>query len=88
MDDVAGILDPHGKAHAAGREMAGALDRGGQRGMGHAGRLLDQGPDLATLNRSELDKLARELDIKGRSKMTRDELADAVAAARKKAGAA
>jgi DNA end-binding protein Ku len=53
-----------------------------------AGPAPDQGPDLATLNRSELDKLARELDIKGRSKMTRDELADAVAAARKKAGAA
>ena len=43
--------------------------------------------DLASLSKAELDKMARDLDIKGRSKMTRDELADAVAAARS-AGAA
>jgi DNA end-binding protein Ku len=39
------------------------------------------GPDLSTLSKSELDKMARDLDIKGRSKMSRDELAEAVAAA-------
>ena len=43
-------------------------------------------PDLANLSRAELDKMARELDIKGRSKMSRDELAEAVAA--RSAGAA
>ncbi len=43
--------------------------------------------DLSDLSKADLDKLARDLDIKGRSKMTRDELAEAVAAARS-AGAA
>jgi DNA end-binding protein Ku len=44
--------------------------------------------DLDDLSKADLDKLARELDIKGRSKMSRDELAKAVTAARRKAGAA
>ncbi|WP_158895369.1 Ku protein [Amycolatopsis anabasis] len=39
--------------------------------------------DLAELSKADLDKLARELDVKGRSKMTRAELEKAVAAARK-----
>jgi DNA end-binding protein Ku len=43
--------------------------------------------DLSDLSKADLDKLARDLDIKGRSKMTRDELAEAVSAARS-AGAA
>lgn len=43
--------------------------------------------DLTALSKSELDRLARDLDIKGRSKMSRDDLAKAVAAARS-AGAA
>jgi DNA end-binding protein Ku len=43
--------------------------------------------DLDGLNKADLDKLARDLDIKGRSKMSRDELAKAVATARR-AGAA
>jgi DNA end-binding protein Ku len=47
----------------------------------------DDGEDLAKLSKAELDKMARDLDIKGRSKMNRDELAEAVAAARS-AGAA
>jgi DNA end-binding protein Ku len=47
----------------------------------------DSGPDLSNLSKTELDKMARDLDIKGRSKMTRDELEEAVASARS-AGAA
>jgi DNA end-binding protein Ku len=43
--------------------------------------------DLDSLSKADLDKLARELDIKGRSKMSRDELSKAVAEARR-AGAA
>jgi DNA end-binding protein Ku len=43
--------------------------------------------DLDGLNKADLDKLARDLDIKGRSKMSRDELSKAVATARS-AGAA
>jgi DNA end-binding protein Ku len=43
--------------------------------------------DLSGLNKADLDKLARDLDIKGRSKMSRDELEKAVTAARS-AGAA
>ncbi|GAA3047482.1 Ku protein [Actinokineospora globicatena] len=41
--------------------------------------------DLDTLSKADLDKLARELDIKGRSKMTRDELQKAVAATTRRA---
>ncbi|WP_424185720.1 Ku protein [Actinokineospora sp. G85] len=37
--------------------------------------------DLGSLTKAELDKMARELDVKGRSKMTRDQLQDAVATA-------
>jgi DNA end-binding protein Ku len=44
--------------------------------------------DLDELSKADLDKLARELDIKGRSKMSRDDLVKAVASARSKAGAA
>lgn len=43
--------------------------------------------DLGSLSKADLDKLARDLDIKGRSKMSRDELSKAVAEARS-AGAA
>lgn len=38
--------------------------------------------DLSGFTKSDLDKLARELDVKGRSKMTRDELQAAVESAR------
>lgn len=47
----------------------------------------DNGEDLTSLSKAELDKIARDLDIKGRSKMSRDELAEAVSSARS-AGAA
>jgi DNA end-binding protein Ku len=39
------------------------------------------GGGAATLSKSELEERARELDIPGRSKMTKDELAEAVASA-------
>lgn len=37
--------------------------------------------ELSSLTKAELDKLARDLDVKGRSKMTRDELEEAVKSA-------
>jgi DNA end-binding protein Ku len=48
----------------------------------------DADEELADLTKADLDKLARDLDVKGRSKMSRDELIKAVADARRKAGAA
>jgi DNA end-binding protein Ku len=48
----------------------------------------DSGDELADLSKADLDKLARELDIKGRSKMSRDELVKAVAKQKKSVGAA
>ncbi|GAB3451205.1 non-homologous end joining protein Ku [Actinophytocola sediminis] len=48
----------------------------------------DTEEELADLSKADLDKLARDLDVKGRSKMSRDELTRAVADARRKAGAA
>jgi DNA end-binding protein Ku len=44
-------------------------------------------PDLDDMSKADLDKLAKELDIKGRSKMNRDELAKAVADAQSTAAA-
>ncbi|WP_285503449.1 Ku protein [Actinokineospora sp. NBRC 105648] len=41
----------------------------------------EQEQDLSSLSKADLDKMARELDVKGRSKMTRDELEKAVSAA-------
>jgi DNA end-binding protein Ku len=57
-------------------------DDGGKR----RGASKDSGQDLSSLSKAELDKMARDLDIKGRSKMSRDELEQAVAGA--SAGAA
>jgi DNA end-binding protein Ku len=44
-------------------------------------------PKLSEMSKSELDGLARELGIKGRSRMTRAELAKAVGRARRRPGA-
>ncbi|HWC78467.1 MAG TPA: Ku protein [Pseudonocardiaceae bacterium] len=41
----------------------------------------DSGQDVDSMSKAELDKLARELEVKGRSRMNRDELAAAVTAA-------
>ncbi len=53
---------------------------------GSAGRAAEEeapgSPDLSGMTKAELDKLARELDVKGRSKLTRDELRKAVERAR------
>jgi DNA end-binding protein Ku len=43
--------------------------------------------ELDDMSKADLDKLAKELDIKGRSKMNRDELAKAVAEAQRTAAA-
>lgn len=64
------------------RESASSDEDGGKRRAASAG---DE-PDVANLSKAELDKMARDLGIKGRSKMSRDELAEAVAA--RSAGAA
>ena len=65
-------------AGSGGRESAG---RGGGRSRTQA----DTGPkdeDLSAMNKSQLAALATELDIPGRSKLTRDELETAVRRAR------
>ena len=67
-----------GGRESAGRESAG---RGGGRSRTQA----DTGPrdeDLSEMNKSQLAALATELDIPGRSKLTRDELETAVRRAR------
>lgn len=50
-----------------------------------ASKKRDSRDDLRELSKAELMALARELDLPGRSSMTRDELAKAVAKARKRA---
>jgi DNA end-binding protein Ku len=67
-----------GSRGSGGRESAG---RGGERSRTQA----DTGPkdeDLSAMNKSQLAALATELDIPGRSKLTRDELETAVRRAR------
>jgi DNA end-binding protein Ku len=67
-----------GSRGSGGRESAG-------RGGGHPRTQADTGPedeDLSAMNKSQLAALATELDIPGRSKLTRDELETAVRRAR------
>jgi DNA end-binding protein Ku len=49
------------------------------------GRSKKKAVDLSELSKAELEKMARDLDVKGRSKMTRAELEKAVSSPRKKA---
>jgi DNA end-binding protein Ku len=59
--------------------------RDGRRGGGRDGARKqaagDGAPDLSELSKAELSAMARELDVKGRSSMSRAELQEAVAAA-------
>ncbi|MBP2370664.1 non-homologous end joining protein Ku [Pseudonocardia parietis] len=48
-------------------------------------RSADPGTDLRSATKAELQRMARELDVPGRSSMNRDELADAVGSAGRKA---
>jgi DNA end-binding protein Ku len=52
--------------------------RSGKRG---GGQRRGKRPDPADLSKADLDRLARKLDISGRSKMSKDELAKAISAA-------
>ncbi len=66
------------------KRSGGRAGAGGSGEAGGSGRRTAKGSDvdLATLTKSELDAMARELKVPGRSKMNRDELAEAVGAAR------
>jgi DNA end-binding protein Ku len=77
----AGREDGH-RQKGASRE-----DASGQEDAGRAGRR-GGGPDLAHATKAQLAELARELDIPGRSRMSRDELAAAVERAQANARAA
>ncbi|HLH59067.1 MAG TPA: Ku protein [Streptosporangiaceae bacterium] len=64
----------------------GSGTRGGSGGR-RRGAKADQGTpgdDLAAMNKSQLSALAAELDISGRSRMSRDELAAAIGEARRR----
>lgn len=54
--------------------------RRGKRTAG--GSAADQQADLSGLNKTELEHMAKDLDVKGRSRMSRDELEEAVSEAR------
>lgn len=47
-------------------------------GMPESAARKESAPDPSTLSKADLDRMARELDIRGRSRMTRSELVDAV----------
>jgi DNA end-binding protein Ku len=54
--------------------------KGRARGSGSRSRTsAKKGPDLSELTKAELDRMARDLDVKGRSKMSRAELERAIA---------
>lgn len=71
-------------------EQSVAAARGKRPGNAHQGGRIDRGThggrdgehDLAAMSKSDLYELAQELDVAGRSSMTKDELADAIGAAR------
>ncbi|GHF59525.1 DNA end-binding protein Ku [Amycolatopsis bartoniae] len=52
--------------------------KGGRKKASSSGSSKKKAPDLSGLSKAELDKMARELDVKGRSKMSRAELEKAV----------
>jgi DNA end-binding protein Ku len=72
-----------GREDARGQERGGREDARGEEGAGQGG-----GSDLAQATKARLAELARELDIPGRSRMSRDELAAAVERAQADARAA
>ncbi len=61
-----------------GREGKGAKSRAEERAAKSRGKRRQPEPDLSELTKDELDRMARDLDIKGRSKMRRDELEKAL----------
>ena len=61
-----------GSSGSGGSGGSGKKASGGKSGKGSAK------PDLSELSKSDLDKMARELDIKGRSKMNRADLEKAI----------
>jgi DNA end-binding protein Ku len=77
----------HGRKDTGHQGRAGREDARGQEGTGRAGRQ-GGGPDLTQATKAQLAELARELDIPGRSRMSRDELAAAVERAQADARAA
>jgi DNA end-binding protein Ku len=75
--DLMAALEASVKKAKAGRDAA----RGGAPSRGS-----DGGDDVGDMSKDDLYEEAQRLDIPGRSKMTKDELADAVAAAGSKKG--
>ncbi|WP_034240961.1 Rho termination factor N-terminal domain-containing protein, partial [Saccharomonospora iraqiensis] len=71
------------KPARGGRRGAGKRDEGTRAGKDGDGERADKagrasGPDLSELTKAELDRRARDLGIRGRSKMNRAELEQAV----------
>jgi DNA end-binding protein Ku len=65
----------------AALERSVADARGGKKPAKRSRQDSDGAPDLSGISKADLTKMARELDVKGRSSMSRAELQDAVAAA-------
>ncbi|MDQ3154584.1 MAG: Ku protein [Actinomycetota bacterium] len=74
VDDLLDALRHSVESARTGRKSGGKPDRE------------DADPDLSTLSKKELQAIARDLDVPGRSTMTRAELADAVAKAGRSSG--
>ncbi|HYS39840.1 MAG TPA: hypothetical protein VEO01_29850 [Pseudonocardiaceae bacterium] len=55
------------------------------RSVCQAGRRRQMTPDPASMSKAELDDLAKELGIRGRSTITRSQLADAIRASAREA---
>ena len=78
-----------GGGKSGGGKSGGGKSGGGKAGRGRAsrdgqeGKAAGDGADLDRMSRSDLAKLAAGLDVRGRSKMGRDELAAAVRKARR-----
>jgi len=60
------------------RSVEAARGGRGRKGSSTGGRKKKESADLSELSKSELDRIARDLDVPGRSKMRRDELEKAI----------
>jgi DNA end-binding protein Ku len=83
--DLMEVLKASVDAARGGRRKAGSAAGGGRRGPARKTTTRSTAPDLAALTKAELASLARELDVPGRSSMTRPQLEKAVTAAQRRA---
>jgi DNA end-binding protein Ku len=83
------VVDLYDALSASVEERRSGRKGSGRKGSGRKGsgrKRSGKSVDPADLTRADLDRMARELDVSGRSKMSKQELAEAVAEASSSSG--